>query len=1069
MHFLSPIQLQSCLLLLLLTISIYTYAQQNERYNLRFENSPLKEVLSEITILTGYEFAYSDTEVRSSRKISVSARQKTAEELILIVAGNAGLEALFTEKKVILKLLNDKQFYIINGIVIEALNDLPIPGAHVFITCKTSGTFTDEEGRYSLKVPKDCNTVRFSCMGFTEQEQIIRTDTLLNIRLQADIKTLSETVVVAFGEEPEDLLTGAVSFLRMDLYDQTNSSSLNAAMQSEISGLLIQANGGTPASGFNINIRGISSINAGNRPLFVVDGIPIITGDYSQLDFSGQSIDAISDLSINDIESISVLKDAAASSLFGSNSSNGVILINTKRGVSGRNRIDLYSYFGLQQTVGRLDMLDSRQWMNLMNEQALAEGRTPEYSQETLLNYPINTDWQQEVFRTAPTRDIGLSLSGGNDKSQHYISGNFFDQEGIIIGSDFKRYNLRMNYDYKISEKLKIESGNSFAYSVNNRVEGDQTLNGPLPNAISLAPVFPVYNSDGSFNNDGSYANPVAIATLEKNLTYTYRNTFHFKANYALADNFTLRSLTGLDFYNLREQAFAPKTTRQGAKYNGLGIEATSNALRFYHTTYLDYSLVRSLNRLSVTAGLSLESNRQHDTFLRAQNFAGTSFEFLQDAATPVSTQSYETEANANSLFSRIQYGYDERYIFTLNLRRDGSSKFGKNNRFGLFPSFSGLWYASKEEFFKVNAISRLILSVSYGITGNDQIGDFLSLDLYSAGNNYGGDGGISPSQLANPNLRWESTSHFNLGTQIELFGRINIRADYYNKQTKDLLLQKPMPTSTGHAFVMSNIGKIENQGVEISAIIPIIEGPFRWDAMLNFTSNRNKVLELYEDQPIRNIGRASSSIEVGEPVSFFYGFNSLGVNPDDGNLIYEDLNGDGKINDLDRKKIGSPHPVFYGGVGSNLSWKNFSFDFRFSFSYGNSIFNSTRIYTETISLSNQTTAILRRWQNPGDITDVPKASVYNQRFSSRFVEDGSFLRLKNVRFSYELPEKLISRAGISRLEVFVAGKNLLTFTRYSGMDPEINYNGLNPIALGTDFFTCPQPKSLMIGLCARF
>jgi TonB-linked SusC/RagA family outer membrane protein len=404
-----------------------------------------------------------------------------------------------------------------------------------------------------------------------------------------------------------------------------------------------------------------------------------------------------------------------------------------------------------------------------------------------------------------------------------------------------------------------------------------------------------------------------------------------------------------------------------------------------------------------------------------------------------------------------------------LNLRRDGSSKFGKNNRFGLFPSVSGLWYASKEEFFKVSVISRLILSVSYGITGNDQIGDFLSLDLYSAGNNYGGDGGISPSQLANPNLRWESTSHFNLGTQIELFGSINIRADYYNKQTKDLLLQKPMPTSTGHAFIMSNIGKIENQGVEISAIIPIIEGPFRWDAMLNFTCNRNKVLELYEDQPIRNIGRASSSIEVGEPVSFFYGFNSLGVNPDDGNLIYEDLNGDGKINDLDRKKIGSPHPVFYGGIGSNLSWKNFSFDFRFSFSYGNSIFNSTRIYTETISLSNQTTAILRRWQNPGDITDVPKASVYNQRFSSRFVEDGSFLRLKNVRLGYELPEKLIARVGLSRLQIFVAGKNLLTFTRYSGMDPEINYNGLNPIALGTDFFTCPQPKSLMIGLCARF
>jgi len=475
------------------------------------------------------------------------------------------------------------------------------------------------------------------------------------------------------------------------------------------------------------------------------------------------------------------------------------------------------------------------------------------------------------------------------------------------------------------------------------------------------------------------------------------------------------------------------------------------------------------LHRLAITAGFSIENNKQHDIFMRAQNFAGTSFEFLQDAATPIATQSYETNSAANSLFARIKYSFDERYVFTLNMRYDGSSKFGKNNRFGYFPSASGLWYLSKEPFFKSKAFTKLIVSASFGITGNDQIGNFMSLDLFSAGNNYKGEGGISPSQLANPDLKWESTSQFNLGTQFEFFNRISVRADYYHKNTKDLLLQKPMPTSTGYGYIMSNIGKLQNQGIEAVVTIPVLTGSLKWNANFNFTANRNKVVELYQNQSIHDIGRAGSSIVVGEPVSFFYGFNVLGVNPDDGNLVYEDLNDDGKITDIDRKKIGSPHPVFFGGIGSSFYYKSFGLSFLFSYSFGNKIFNSTRIYTETISQSNQSTAILRRWQKTGDVSDIPKASVYNQRISSRFVEDGSFLRMKNIRFTYDLPSAMISKAGLTSLQLFIAGKNLLTFTQYSGMDPEVNYNGLNSMALGTDFFTCPQSKSLLVGLCARF
>lgn len=1055
------------LLLLLLRFSFCLSAQEIGKYVVLFHERPLKVVLDETAAITGYEFAYSDTEIASHRLISVSARHETAEELIRDIALKAGLEITFTGNKVLLKAGKDHQFYTVNGTVLDDRSSAPMAGVHVSILYNQGGTFTDSDGKFSLRVPWKNNSLLFSYIGMVSKETEIRNDTSFILRMLPEVKILKETVVVAFGEEQEDLLTGAVSYVKTG--DHLNQGTFQAAIQSEIPGLQLQPNGGTPGSAFNTTVRGISSINAGSRPLFVVDGMPVITGDYSQLDFSGQAIDALSDLSISDIETISVLKDAAASSLFGSNSSNGVILINTRRGKPGQHQIEFHSRFGFQQTTGKLDMLNAEQWMTLMNEQALASGRPPVYSEEEILNNPVDTDWQNQVFQVAPLWETGLSIRGGSEKARHFISGNIFNQEGIIIGSGFRRYNLRMNYDYHITDRLSIETGNSFSYSVNQRVEGDQTLNGPLPNAISLSPIYPVLNSDGSYNNDGPYANPVSVARLEKNPAYTYRNTFHFKANYVINQHFTAKSLSGIDFYNLREQAFAPKTTRQGAKYNGLGIEATSNSLRFYHTSYLDFEKTVNRHKLSATTGISLESNRQHDTFLRAQNFAGTSFEFLQDAATPIATQSFETQSAAISVFARLQHSFNERYIFTLNLRSDGSSKFGKNNRFGFFPSFSGLWYASEEDFFKPGFVSELIFTLSYGVTGNDQIGDYLSLGLFSAGNNYNGEGGISPTQIANPGLRWESTNHFNFGSRIVIKERLKLRVDLYDKQTKDLLLQKPMPTSSGYAYIMSNIGRIKNSGIEISAGLPVSTGEFSWELYFNFTANRNRVRELYENQPIRNIGRAASSIEVGEPISFFYGFNVLGVDANDGNLIYEDLNGDGKITDLDRKKIGSPHPDFYGGFGTNLEWKNFSLNVLISFSQGNEIFNSTRIYTETISLSNQTTAILRRWQQPGDITDVPKASVYNQRFSSRFVEDGSFLRLRNVRLNYNLPHKFVSRAGLSDFQVYLAGRNLLTITKYSGMDPEVNYNGLNHLALGTDFFTCPQPMSLTFGICVNF
>ncbi len=1055
-------------LLLLLSIPMVGISQEKHLFQFDFQHQSTKEIIETIAEKTSIDFAYSDSEINSKELHSFSISADSTSQLISDLSKWLHIQIDKVGGKYIVKPLQKSIALQVKGTVFAAKDGLPLPGVHVRVLNKSVGTITDSNGNYELTIDPLNNLLHFSCIGFKPVEAEINRDTLLNIPMLESIQTLGETVVIAFGQEPVDLLTGSVDVINPESFSVVNASSINNALQAESAGLLVQSNAGTPGSSMNVTIRGISSITAGTNPLFVVDGLPIITGDYSQLDFSGQTIDAISDISIHDVASISVLKDAAASSLFGARSSNGVILINTRKGETGENQIEFNTSFGLQATTGKLDMLDARQWMTLLNEEAVSAGQSPVYSDEDIQNSQTDTDWLDEVFRVAPTNNMGLSFRGGSEKTKYYLSGNYFNQEGIVIGSDYKRYNLRVNFEHAFNKRFSMEVGNSFTNSINNRVEGDQTLNGPLPNAIAMPPIYPVLNADGSYNNDGPFANPVSIANQEKNLAFVYRNTFNYLIHFQLSNNLTLHSQTGLDYYNLREQTFAPKSTRQGAKYNGLGIEATNNALSFYHSTYLNYTTDYQRNHFDITTGFAFDKYQLHGTFLRAQNFAGTSFEFLQDAATPITTRSNETDAVTNSLFGRLKYNFDNRLLFSFNLRRDGSSKFGKNNRFAFFPAISGMWVMSNESFFKSSQVNLLKISASYGLTGNDQIIDFLSLDLFSAGANYNGEGGIIPSQLANPNLRWESTAQLNLGIDLELRHRFRIQAAYYAKKTKDLLLEKPLPASTGHTYIISNIGKIQNKGLELTLWAKLLDGHFGWDVSFSFATNKNKVLELYQDQPIRNIGRAGSSIEVGEPISFFYGFKSLGVDPQTGLLIFEDINNDGKITDLDRTKIGNPYPDFFGGLTTTLSYGPFSMQVLFSYSIGNDIFNSTRIYTETISQSNQTTAVLDRWQHPGDITDVPNSEVYNKRISSRFVEDGSFVRLKNLRINYLLPGNLIKKAGLKEAQLYLAGKNLITFTPYSGMDPEVNYNGFNAIVRGTDFFTCPQPKSFIIGLCVK-
>lgn len=1054
-----------------LAILLFFYtlcAQDVAIYSFSFKDQKLGDILKDISAQTGYKFAYSSSELNTDTLISFSARKQTAANIFINLGKTIECRVEIINKTVVLKPLRLLPPFTMRGVIGDFSTGDIIAGANV-VTDEKQGTYTDSLGEFSIAV-KYGQTVNISCIGYNPMSFKVTTDTLVRLWLKPRLNPIGEIVIVAFGSEQRNLLTGSVSVINPQQFAQLNDASVMGAFQSNLTGVLIQNNAGTPGSSVKMNIRGITSISAGNSPLFVIDGVPVITGNFSQLDFSGQTIDAISDIPVTDIESITVLKDASSSALYGTRASNGVVLIATKRGQASANSIMVDTYIGLQQANRKLNMLNANQWMNMVNEEAIQNGNPPVYSEEFIRTNTIDTRWLDEVFRIAPTYSLQLSFRGGDNKSSYYVSGNYYNQDGIVLGSDFSRYGFRVNYDYSINPKVKLQVGNGFSFSTNNRVEGDQSLNGPLPNAISMPPIYPVYNPDGTFNNDGPYANPISIAKEEKNLAKTHRNISNLSLTYKPVGNFQLNAQAGIDYYNLNEQTFAPKQTRQGAKYDGLGIEATSNVITFYYSTYANFTRKWERSSIEVLGGVSSESYMEHGNYLRSQSFPGNSIEFLQGGAVPVQASSREVDALNLSVFSRIKFLYLNRYMFTLNFRRDGSSKFGESNRFGNFPAVAFLWNAFDESFYPKHPLfPKVKLTLSYGLTGNDQISDFRALDLFAPGSNYGGTAGLRPAQIANPDLKWESTHQFNSGIRIDWLDRVRLSADYYVKNTNDLLYRLPYPTSTGFSYMISNIGKMRNSGFEFDINADLLNKTFFWNVGLTLSVNNNEVISLYQNLPIRNIGRASSSIEVGQPLSFFYGYKALGVNPANGMMIYKDLNGDGAINDFDKTRIGSPFPDLFGAITSQMAYRSFSLNFNIYYSFGNEIFNATRMYTETLSKSNQTTAVLRRWKQPGDITDVPKASTYNKLISSRFVEDGSFIRLKSVKLTYAVSKKVLRKTAFTDLRFYLAGKNLFTWTHYSGMDPEVNYNGENSIVLGTDFFTCPQPKTLIFGVCAKF
>lgn len=1071
------------------------------------QNAKVIDVLLDIEKQTGRKFFYSNNEIDTERKVSLKLRHVKISRALDELFKNSAVHYSFSEKYIVLTVngkdeasLKTNESTLLASAATRTAEDTSVPSAPEEVISKiafqvsgqvndekqqalpgvnvvekgtSNGAITDADGKFVLTVADGNAILVLSFIGYENLEVPLNGRTQIQVSLNPGIQTLSEVIVVGYGTEQKALLTGSVGTVKAESIKDLPVGTVDGILQGQTAGVQVVQNSGTPGGAMSVRIRGISSIDGSSQPLYVIDGIPVTTGDYAQVGYEGQGINALADLNPSDIESISVLKDAAAASIYGARATNGIVLITTKRGKNEKTQVTFNTYSGIQEVSKTLDMMNARQWMEYRNDLTKSTVFTP----EQMNNITVDTDWQDVIFRKAAISNYELSAIGGSEKTKFFISGSYFKQKGIIIGSDFQRANARVNVDHRVSDKFNIGTSIGLTYSTTDRIESDASLHGPLPNGISTPAIYPVYNDDGTYNQDGPYSNAVSIANEAINKNFTFRTIANVFGEYQILPGLTITSKWGVDFYNLREHAFEFNTV-QGKKYNGLGFETYSNVLNLVSNNLIKYQKSIDNHKIEILGGYSFEKRQNRSSFLRAQDYVDENLEYAASAATIVAASADGSNSGIRSYFARANYNFADKYIVSLSGRVDASTRFGENHRNGFFPAASVAWRLGEERFIKdnVSKISELKLRGSYGVTGNDDIPAFRYAALYGS-NSYNGQPAIYPSNIPNPDLKWETTIQTDIGLDLGLYeNRIAVTLDVYNKQTKDLLLSRPIPGSSGFTLITENIGEVQNKGVEVTINTQNTRGELRWTTQLNLSANRNKVLKLYQGQAIDDLGRGGNRVMEGEPIGIFYSFKSLGVDPSTGDIVFADTNFDGEITTDDRVKVGNPHPKFIGGLTNNFSYKGFDLSIFLQFSYGNDVFNGSRLYLESLQGGdNQLAAVTRRWKQPGDITDIPRATsdavkaAENKRVSSRFIEDGSYLRVKNVTLGYSVNKAFVQKIGLSGLRLYFSTQNLYTFTNYSGLDPEVNYSGVGNQVIGTDFFTFPQARSYTLGLNLKF
>ncbi|MEO7102691.1 MAG: TonB-dependent receptor [Gemmatimonadaceae bacterium] len=982
---------------------------------------------------------------------------------------------------------------IIRGTVTDSSTQQPITGAQVQVVGTELGATTNDQGAYVIRgVSASTVTLRAQRIGFAPMTREITVGAGAtaseDFALKPIATSLSQVVVIGYGSSSRRDVSGAVSNVSGSEVTGQPLAGVDAALQGKTPGVQVTQNSGNPGNGITVRIRGSASVSASNQPLYVVDGVPIQQENFSQLGYSGQDVTAITSLDPNEIESITVLKDAASAAIYGSRASNGVILITTKRGQAGKARFTFGASIGQQSVAKKLPLLNAKQYIAYMAEAATNDGYdAADEGFGVGVDDKTSTDWQDAIFRNAPVQNLSLGVSGGSDKIRYYVSGSYFNQKGVVIGSSYQRANGRANLDINATDRLTVSTSIGLSREMNYRVQGDGSLEGIVTNAIGNQPQFPVYNADGTFTDPDiglNYPNSVALGTYNSSPTSTQRTLANMEARYSLSSALTFTGRAGTDLLNMHERQWQSPLVlgTYSSSVNGIGKSGYSTGDKFTGEGFFTYNgKFHDSSTWTVVAGASTERNWDELNFVRGEQFSSPE---LHDAGSAASITDYDasrSQHNLVSYFSRANLSVLDRYLLTASIRRDGSSRFGENSRYGLFPAVSAGWIITSEPMFSSLArLGTIKLRGSYGVTGNQGISNFAYLGTYAAAN-YGTSPGISPNNLSNPDLKWEQTKEADIGFDWTGFGgRIALIADYYNKKTSNLLVNRPITTTSGFSSFFDNVGDVKNTGMEYQLttqnLVDKGAGNLSWTTDFSFSTNHNEVTALYGNQPIYGGTYSLNTARVGAPLGAFYILKFTGVDPATGDAIYQDTNKDGSVTADDRIVAGNASPTYWGGLTNTFTWKSFDLKGFLQFSGGNKIFNGIRVFADDggYNLDNKLDYVLSRWQKPGDITSEPRASYDGnsgaREKSTRMLESGSYTRLQEVTLGYKIPNAMLHVGGLQNTRVYVSGHNLLTFTGYRGYSPDVNSNGSDSsIGLGFDFFAYPPARTFTFGISSEW
>ncbi|GAA3956380.1 SusC/RagA family TonB-linked outer membrane protein [Chitinophaga oryziterrae] len=1069
-------------------------------------NVPLEKVFTAIKKQTGYVFFHRNEDLLAAHPVSVSLDKTPLETALRDVLKDQPLAYAIHGNTIVISRKavtapSPPQTDKLQGKVVNEKGE-PIPGATIQIKGTQRGTATNEAGIFTLTNVPDDAVLIVSALGLkTKNVPLAKGQSSITITLESGTEALGEVIVVGYGQVKKTDLTGSVTTVSVNEIKKVAVTSLDQALQGRAAGVQVTQNSGAPGGTTTIRIRGGNSIQGDNEPLYVIDGIPFKNDGAA----SGSSFNVLSTLNPSDIESMSILKDASSTAIYGSRGSNGVVIITTKRGKAGKSVINFDTYYGIQQVRRKYPVLNAGEYARFVNEANTNDGLAPVYTDAQIAAFGKGTDWQDEIFRQAPTANYQLSISGGDEKTQYAISGGYFTQKGIVENSDFNRYSFRINLDRKLTSKIKI--GNSL--SVNRTLSNQSRTNGDLGSAglvtmaaLQFPPLLPVYNKDGTYlitdpALNFTADNPAALAKESKNTNTAYRIFGNIFAEYQIIDGLSFKVLFGVDGILQKQDSYLPRSVSSGLAQGGAGSIYNAQSITWLNENLLTYTKTfNKIHTLSFLAGYTQQANRTENSTAAARSFVNDNLGTgnLGAGAVAVTPGSGIGTWGLESYLGRINYGYRDKYLLTTSFRADGSSRFGANKRFGYFPSAALAWRVTEEPFMKpVKVINDLKVRITYGSTGNqDGIGNYPAYSLLATQNYVLGNTvttGIGPGQIANPDLSWETTTQSDLGLDLSLFNsRINITTDVYLKRTRDLLLNVTIPSSSGFSSAIKNLGKVENRGIELSISTKNIEGAFQWSTDFNFLSNRNKVLDIGGAPQIfagevANIAQNVNSgiIRVGEPLGSFYGYITDGVYqsaaeltalPDAsakkvGDRKYKDLNNDKKINDNDRTIIGRAQPNFLGGISNTFSYKGVDLTIFVQGVSGNKILNANRFELEYLNgTTNQDRDMLNRWTPTHTNTDIPRAATTRpaNRISTRQIEDGSYLRLKNIQLAYTLHFK-----SVQSVRVYVTAQNFVTWTKYSGYDPEVNRFGQDSRSQGFDYASYPAAKTLLFGLNVNF